>query len=304
METKIHHAKRKKSNFKVQIIAIALAIVAAAAVYLITRDFVKSIATFIGIVLIIPFYLFISERLKKSSEIKKMEEVFPDFIELMSSNLRAGMTIEKALLLSSRKEFAPLDKEISLLGKDIITGKEINHALLDMALRINSEKIRKTIEVIISGIKSGGNISVLLEETAVNMRERAFIEKRAASNVLMYEIFIFFAVAIGAPVLFGLSSALVQIMTNILSTIPVGQMYTNAPFTLTKITISVTFITYLSIAFLIATSFLASMIIGLVSKGDEKSGLKYSIPLMAISVLVFFLIKGFMATYFSSFFSP
>jgi flagellar protein FlaJ len=173
-----------------------------------------------------------------------------------------------------------------------------------MALRINSEKIRKTIEVIISGIKSGGNISVLLEETAVNMRERAFIEKRAASNVLMYEIFIFFAVAIGAPVLFGLSSALVQIMTNILSTIPVGQMYTNAPFTLTKITISVTFITYLSIAFLIATSFLASMIIGLVSKGDEKSGLKYSIPLMAISVLVFFLIKGFMATYFSSFFSP
>lgn len=304
MEIKVHHAKRKKSNFKVQLIAIALSFVAAAIVYLITKDFIKSIATFIGIVLIIPIYLFISEKLKKASEIKKMEEVFPDFIELMSSNLRAGMTIEKALLISSRKEFAPLDREIALLGKDIITGKEISRALLDMSLRINSEKIRKTIEVIISGIKSGGNISVLLEETAVNMRERAFIEKRAASNVLMYEIFIFFAVAIGAPVLFGLSSSLVQIMTNILSTIPVGQMPSNAPFTLTKITISVPFVTYLSIAFLAVTSFLASMIIGLVSKGDEKSGLKYSIPLIIISTLVFFLVKGLMATYFSGFFSP
>src|SRR4030042_1953205 len=115
------------------------------------------------------------------------------------------MTIDKALLLSSRKEFAPLDEEILLLGKEIITGKEIMQALHDMSLRIKSDKIRKTLELVISGIRSGGNISILLEETAVNMRERNFIEKKSASNVLMYVIFIFFAVAIGAPLLFGLS---------------------------------------------------------------------------------------------------
>ena len=273
------------------------------AVYLFSESKINSPIAFVASLIFISTYLFVRERLKKSAEIKKMEEVFPDFIELMSSNLRAGMTIDKALLLSSRKEFAPLDKEIILLGKDIITGKEISQALIDMSQRIKSEKIKKTVDLIISGIKSGGNISVLLEETAVNMRERAFIEKRAASNVLMYVIFIFFAVAAGAPLLFGLSASLVKILTSLLSTVDVGHLPTNAPFTLTKITISVNFITYLSLAFLIATSLMSSMIIGLVNKGDEKAGLKYAVPLMAVSVTIFFLVKTLMASYFAGFFT-
>jgi archaellum biogenesis protein FlaJ (TadC family) len=270
--------------------------------YFIFENKQNSAIVFMVSLVLISLYLFIKEKLRISAEIKKMEEVFPDFIELMSSNLRAGMTIDNALLLSSRKEFAPLDREITMLGKDIMTGKEINKALSEMASRIGSEKIKKTIDLITSGIKSGGNISVLLEETAINMRERSFIEKRAASNVLMYVIFIFFAVAIGAPLLFGLSAALVQILTNLLATIPTAEMPTNTPFTLTKITISVSFVTYLSLMFLAATSLFASMIIGLVNKGEEKSGLKYAIPLLAISTIVFFTIKTFMIKYFSSFF--
>jgi archaellum biogenesis protein FlaJ (TadC family) len=110
-------------------------------------------------------------------------------------------------------------------------------------------------------------------------------------------------VAAGAPLLFGLSASLVKILTSLLSTVDVGHLPTNAPFTLTKITISVNFITYLSLAFLIATSLMSSMIIGLVNKGDEKAGLKYAVPLMAVSVTIFFLVKTLMASYFAGFFT-
>lgn len=301
----IYHAHKKpqKNKLKIQLIAFAIALVVALAIFIIAKDSIKALAAFAIVVIAIPLFIFVGDKIRKSAEIKKMEEVFPDFIELMSSNLRAGTTIEKALLMSSRKEFAPLDVEISLLGKDIVTGKEITLALSQMAARIKSGKITKTIDLIISGIKSGGNISVLLEETAVNMRERSFIEKRAASNVLMYEIFIFFAVAIGAPLLFGLSASLVQIMTNILSSIPITEVPVNAPFVMTKVTVSVEFITYLSIIFIAVTSLLASMIIGLVSNGDEKTGLKYAIPLAAVSITIFFVVKTFMATYFAGFFT-
>ncbi len=295
---------KPKNKLKLQILVFLIASTLGVIVYLITNNAIQASALFFLVVIGVPLYIFASNKLKKDAEIRKMETVFPDFIELMSSNLRAGMTIDKALLLSSRKEFAPLDREITILGKDIVTGKEITKALLEMSERIKSEKIRKTIDVIISGIKSGGNISVLLEETAVNMRERMFMEKRAASNVLMYIIFIFFAVAVGAPVLFGLSSALVHIMTNILSTIPTTEVPINAPMTMTKISISTSFVTWFSIIFLAVTSFLASMIIGLVSKGDEKSGLKYAIPLAAIGIIVFLLINTLMVNYFGSFFSP
>ena len=74
-----------------------------------------------------------------------------------------------------------------------------------MSDRIDSEKISKVITLIISGLKAGGNISDLLEQTSKNMKEKEIIEKKAASSILMYVIFIFFAVGIGAPLLFGLS---------------------------------------------------------------------------------------------------
>jgi pilus assembly protein TadC len=295
--------QKPKSNPRKAILVVIVSLLIGIIVYFLSSNKMNAPIAFIASTIAISLALFISEKIRLSADIKKMEEVFPDFIELMASNLRAGMTIDRALLLSSRKEFAPLDKEIIILGKDIVTGKEISHAMAEMANRIKSEKIRKTIDLIISGIRSGGNISVLLEETAVNMRERAFIEKRAASNVLMYVIFIFFAVAAGAPLLFGLSASLVQILTSLLSTVDVGHLPTNAPFTLTKITISVNFITYLSLAFLIATSLMSSMIIGLVNKGDEKAGLKYAVPLMAVSVTIFFLVKTLMASYFAGFFT-
>ena len=137
------------------------------------------------------------------------------------------------------------------------------------------------------------NLSILLEETAINMRERTFVEKRASSNVLMYVIFVFFAVAFGAPVLFGLSSVLVKTITQILSSVPALDTASTAsiPFAITKVSISTTFVTYFSLIYLIITSILSSLVIGVVNKGDEKSGMTYMFPLAILSTSVFFLVQ-------------
>ena len=74
-----------------------------------------------------------------------MEEAFPDFIQLMSSNLRAGITVDRSFMLSARPEFFPLDDEISKAGREIATGQDTGRALLNMSERIGSEKIEKTI---------------------------------------------------------------------------------------------------------------------------------------------------------------
>lgn len=293
--------KQRKSRQILYLLAAAVIIIGIGAYY-ITGSALVSISTILGALAVLALSYYANERMAESKNIKKMEDAFPDFLELMSSNLRAGMTIDKALLASSREEFAPLDREIIKLGKDIATGKNIEQALKDMAQRINSDKIKKTLLVIISGIKAGGNLATLLEETAVHARERGFVEKRAASNVLMYVIFIFFALSVGAPVLFGLSAALVDIITNLLSTIPpLENVNISLPFTLTKITVSTTFITYFSIVFLIVTNILGSLVIGSVSKGEEKAGIKYIIPLILISLTLFFTVKYVLLGYFSDF---
>ena len=285
-------------------IAAAIIVVIGIITYYVSKSWVASAVSLLVTSAMAAFVIIANKRIKIDAEVKKMELVFPDFLEMMSSNLRAGMTIDRALLVSAREEFSPLDKEILKLGKDLVTGKEIEHALKDMAERINSEKIKKTLMLIISGIRSGGNLATLLQETATNVRERSFIEKRAASSVLMYVIFICFAIAVGAPLLFSLSTVLVSTLSSILSTLPpVDAGAQQLPFTLTSIAITPAFVTYYSILFIIATNLLGCLVLGMVSKGDEKAGIKYFIPLVMVSLIVFFGIKTILSSYFGGLFS-
>jgi len=127
------------------------------------------------------------------------------------------------------------------------------------------------------------------------MREKEFLEKRAASNVLMYVIFIFVAVGFGAPLLFGLSSILVEIIINLTAQLPSAQAtQINLPFTLSYLGLSPKFILYFSLLFLIAIDIVSSLVIGLVNKGDEKYGLKYIFPLIALSIGIFFGVRFFL----------
>ena len=294
-EEKIKQTRKKK---KIIFFGFLTGLIISTISFFLNRKIIYSIIILIVIPILFFLYFYFKTQLEKSARIEKMEKVFPDFLQLMSSNLRAGITIDRSMLLSVRPEFDPLDKEIQKTGRDIATGKDIESSLLDMSKRIKSEKIHKTILLIISGIRAGGNIATLLEETSVHMRERGFVEKRAASNVLMYVIFIFLAVSVGTPVLFSLSSLLVETLTSLLSGLPEVEASMTMPFTLSSISISITFIKYFCLVFIIVTDVLAALILGLVSKGEEKQGLKYLLPLLIISLSIFFIIRfalsGFM----------
>ena len=269
-------------------------------IYFFSKNVYYTLTGFLVIPISFILYRIYMVRLQNSEEIRKLEQVFPDFIELVSSNLRAGMTIDKALILSSRKEFSPLDKHIMYLGKDILTGKEIDLALSDMAKRTKSERIQKTMDLIVSGIRSGGNIAILLEETANNLRERQFVEKRAASNVLMYVLLISFGVNVGAPILFSLSTVLVQILTTIISDLPSStSTVTNLPFSLGAISITPEFVTIFSLVFLFVSGILSSLMLGLVTKGDEKQGLRFIPFFIGISYAIFFISRIFLGNAFA-----
>lgn len=295
-------ASRKMAS---KIFGVLFALVVGALIIIIKRNVVASVVGFFVSLVLFFVFIRVKRSLNKAAKVKKMEAVFPDFLQLVAGNLRAGITVDKAILISARKEFDPLDKEIMRVGKDITTGRATEIALSDMAERIGSEKIKKTIMLINSGLRSGGNLAILLERTASNMRERGFVEKRAASNVLMYEIFIFVAVAIGAPALFALSTILVETMGGMMSSTPELEATIanlNLPVSFSKISISLNFIVYYSIAFIIATGFMSSLIIGLVGKGSEKEGLKYLIPILLIGLSIFLLIRYLLSGFVSGLF--
>ncbi|MDP3917276.1 MAG: type II secretion system F family protein [Nanoarchaeota archaeon] len=229
---------------------------------------------------------------------KFVEDLLPDLLQLMASNLRAGYTLDRALLLAARPEFGRFKDEINRAGKDVATGKNFNEALLEMSDRIKSEKLSKTVQLIVAGQRSGGSLVDLLSQSAGNLRQQKLIDERIRSGVLVYVIFIFAAIGFGSPVLFSLSSFLIDIMKNIFSEVDIPDTGGNIgiPISFSEINLDSTFVVQYTILSMIITSVMGSLIIGLISKGKKKAGLKYIPILIVLTISLFFIVRFLIST--------
>lgn len=222
---------------------------------------------------------------------KAVEEVLPDALQLMSSNLKAGLTTDKALMLAVKPEFGPLADELNIVGKEVIMGKDIGKAMIDMSARVKSEKLKEVSLLIEAGLKSGGQLVALLNQTAQNLRNQKFIEEKIRSSVFMYFIFIFSAISFGAPILFALSSFLVDVLSMSLGAMDIPETAMQLPISLSQISVSSSFIMTYVIVCLVTTSILGSLVLGLIKKGREREGLKYAPVLIALALAVFFFVR-------------
>jgi hypothetical protein len=247
---------------------------------------------FAGLFILIQVSVYMYIVIQVDAKANFVEDILPDVLQLMSSNLRAGLTTDQALLLSSRPEFGPFRDEIDMIGKEIAIGKTIKEAFLNVSTRIRSDKLKKTIMLIVSGLESGGELAALLEQTAENLRKQKFVEEKIRSSILMYVIFIFAAIGIGAPLLFGLSSFLVEVLTTNLAAVDLPEnTATEMPMTFTAVNISESFVMTYAITSLIATSILGSLILGLIGKGKESRGVRYAPILIGLALGIFFIVR-------------
>jgi len=165
--------------------------------------------------------------------------------------------------------------------------------LMALTKRIRSEKLKKTFQLVVTGVASGGELSDLLEHSASNLRQQKLISERMRSSVLVYVIFIFAAIGFGAPMLFGLSSFLIEVITDIFSKIdiPAPDVGRSLPLSFSKVNITPRFVNTYTILSMMLTSLMGSLIIGLISKGKEKEGLKFVPVLIILTLVLFFTIK-------------
>jgi len=247
----------------------------------------------VGIFFLFQILVYFILLLRADAKATFVEGILPDVLQLMTSNLRAGLTTDKALLLSARPEFGPFQDEINRIGKEITMGAEVGKALLDMTQRIRSERLSKTMELVVSGLRSGGELASLLEQTARNLRQQGLVDGRIRANVMMYVIFVFAAVCFGAPLLFGLGTFLVEVLTMNLQAldVPKTALTTSMPISFSEVSLGIHFVIRYSVVFLMTSSVLGSLILGLIYKGKERDGIKFIPILVASSLAIFFLIR-------------
>lgn len=224
----------------------------------------------------------------------EMEEVLPDALLLISANVKSGLNVEKALLLSARDEFGPLAEELRRTAMDMFGGTPMDEALEDLEHRIKSELFAETVKLLRDGIESGGNTAKLLESSADDIRNSMELREEINSNIQMYTIFIMMAAVIGAPLLFSISVYMSETTANMWSTTELSKMESVGQLGLSfqQPQVNTEFFQTFAVMAIITINFFASLIMSEIKNANVKEGAKYVPILVTVSVGLFYLIKG------------
>jgi len=224
-----------------------------------------------------------------------VESILPDALQLVAANIKSGFIPSRALVLSARKEFGPLSEAIKNVGKEMMTGKSLQESMGEMTKTIKSEVLETTVTLVTKGVRAGGQLVSLFEETAIDIRRKEVIKKEVRANIMMYAIFIGFAGCMGAPILYALSGFLVGTISRLGGMVSVpAEATAKMPLKMNfGIGISPEFLLIFSVAAILITTVFGGLIIGLISSGKEKDGIKW-IPILAITSLAVFFVTGFM----------
>jgi pilus assembly protein TadC len=247
------------------------------------------VLSFLVAVIILCIYFYLDLRIYQRT--RKMEEILPDFLELVSSNLKGGLAFEKALWTSIKPRFGVLSHEIAIAAKKVMTGGDVEDALNEFADKYNSPTLRRTMNLIVSEIHSGGKISDIIDGVVDNLKKTQILKEEMSASVITYMIFIGAVVIFISPVLFALSLNLLQIIQQVTNQVASStQNVDTLPFHVEKMNMKrEDFVLFSHIALLVIATF-SSMIVSIIEKGNIKGGLKY-VPIFVILSQVFYYIS-------------
>jgi len=244
------------------------------------------------------YYFYLDIKIYKRT--KRIEEKLPDYLVLVATNLKGGMSFEKSLWNSIRPEFDILSREITLVSKKVMTGNDLTEALMEFAEKYNSPLVRRAINLIISEIESGGKIVDVIDKVIQNLQKARMLKQEMVASTFTYMIFIGAIVIVISPALFALSHQLLQIIISFTSQISSTGASGQMGFTISKLALQPEDYQMFSVLALTTISIFSAMIISIIEKGDIKGGIKY-IPLFLIgSIGLYFifltLLSGLFAT--------
>ncbi len=130
---------------------------------------------FIALFLAIPAAILpsIYVKFKVSRRAKKLEQQLPDTLNLLASTLKAGYSFVQGIDAVGNEAEEPLAGEFRRTVNEARLGKDLDHALDDLAERVDSIDLLWAIVAIKIQREVGGNLAELLSTVADTMTSRA-----------------------------------------------------------------------------------------------------------------------------------
>ena len=233
--------------------------------------------------------------MKADDRRNKLETVLPDFLILVSSNIKAGMTLDQAMWYSAKPEFGLLATEVKSHIKSSYSGESLESTLDKLAARFDSRTFKRTITLLKQASATGGELTNVLEKTSDDMRDTLIMKKEISASLVLYEIFVLFAAIVGTPFLFAVAVKLVTVFEKVVPQVSgaggTGSasgafgMISNVKFSGPVISSGEFF--WFSVATIFVTSVISSFIVSAIRTGGRGQGMKY-FPFILIASYIFY----------------
>ena len=233
-------------------------------------------------------FVYVYLDLRIYSRTKELEDVLPDFLELASANISAGMPIDRALWFAVRPNFGVLAHEIEEVAKSTIAGEDLSKSLEKFTHKYDSVLLKRSINILLEGISAGGEIADLLDKIALNIQETRILRQEMSASVATYAIFITFASVVMAPILFGLATQLLQVIISIMGLLDMSGSTNN--FLSLQVSTdpkAITNFKWFSVFMLTITSTMSAAIVSVIRKGKVREGM-HNLPIfIGVSLVIY-----------------
>jgi flagellar protein FlaJ len=246
----------------------------------------------LGIAFVIGGLPFFVSLIVESGVSKEKDEMFLEFSRNLVESVKAGTPISKSILNIRTKDYGVLNPYINKLANQISLGIPLQASLDTFARDVDSQTVSRAVGIISESEKAGGNIEDILESVAFSVAqvEKLRKERTAAMYTLVVQGYIIFFIFIVImlimqykilPIAAGLGSGVTGVGDN---TGPIGfGGFGNA--NAEKATPEQLARPFLWL--LLIQGFFAGLVIGKLSEGKIKDGLKHSFILLIIALLVY-----------------
>ncbi len=222
---------------------------------------------------------FVLSLVLESGRQKEKEERFLEFVRDLVENVKAGTPISKGIYNLKTRDYGALSPHVEKLANQISLGIPLTTALFNFAKDTKSKVIMRAVNLISEAEKSGGQIGSILESVArsVNQTENLQKERKAAVYNLIVQGYIIFIIFI---VIMLLLQFHILPMTKDIGGESISELSLK-PHQITQEDFAKPML-----IILLVQAFFAGLVIGKISEGSIKDGIKHSFILLALALLI------------------
>ena len=236
---------------------------------------IKTVTLFIAFsIAFIPYIIAYEFRSKKKSQI---ERALPDFLKSLSSASRSGLTLPRAIAVTSTAELGPLTTEVRRARADTQWGASASEALGRMEQKVAvSDVAARTITLIRKASEAEENVSDVVDIALNDVEVRQTVAKERGTAMFVYKLIIIITFAVFLVTVYFIVSSYLSL--------PVGTTEIGGA-TVSGVNPSTVKLLFYHV--LLLQGLFGGLVAGQMGGGDMKSGLKLSIAMCIITILVF-----------------